>query len=203
MSIIEKSNSGRLIDEDFTQVAELLGCEPAALKAVQQVETGGRGGFFSPGRPAILFEGHIFWTQLKKRGSNPEDYVKGNENILYPKWEKGHYKGGIGEYDRLEQARKINREAADASASWGMFQIMGFNYAACGEESIESFVRSMCESEFKQLLLTANFIKKNSQMLQALQARDWAVFAKCYNGPAYAQNRYDVKLESAYQKYSL
>lgn len=203
MSIIEKSNSGRLIDEDFTQVAELLGCEPAALKAVQQVETGGRGGFFSPGRPAILFEGHIFWTQLKKRGSNPEDYVKGNENILYSKWEKGHYKGGIGEYDRLEQARKINREAADASASWGMFQIMGFNYAACGEESIESFVRSMCESEFKQLLLTANFIKKNSQMLQALQARDWAVFAKCYNGPAYAQNRYDVKLEAAYQKYSL
>ena len=203
VSIIEKSNSGRLIDEDFTQVAELLGCEPAALKAVQQVETGGRGGFFSPGRPAILFEGHIFWTQLKKRGSNPEDYVKGNENILYPKWEKGHYKGGIGEYDRLEQARKINREAADASASWGMFQIMGFNYAACGEESIESFVRSMCESEFKQLLLTANFIKKNSQMLQALQARDWAVFAKCYNGPAYAQNRYDVKLEAAYQKYSL
>ena len=203
MSIIEKSNSGRLIDEDFTQVAELLGCEPAALKAVQQVETGGRGGFFSPGKPAILFEGHIFWTQLKKRGSNPEDYVKGNENILYPKWEKGHYKGGIGEYDRLEQARKINREAADASASWGMFQIMGFNYAACGEESIESFVRSMCESEFKQLLLTANFIKKNSQMLQALQARDWAVFAKCYNGPAYAQNRYDVKLEAAYQKYSL
>ena len=203
MSIIEKSNSGRLIDEDFTQVAELLGCEPAALKAVQQVETGGRGGFFSPGRPAILFEGHIFWTQLKKRGSNPEDYVKGNENILYPKWEKGHYKGGIGEYDRLEQARKINREAADASASWGMFQIMGFNYAACGEESIESFVRSMCESEFKQLLLTTNFIKKNSQMLQALQARDWAVFAKCYNGPAYAQNRYDVKLEAAYQKYSL
>lgn len=203
MSIIEKSNSGRLTDEDFTQVAGLLGCEPAALKAVQQVETGGRGGFFSPGRPAILFEGHIFWTQLKKRGSNPEDYVKGNENILYPKWEKGHYKGGIGEYDRLEQARKINREAADASASWGMFQIMGFNYAACGEESIESFVRSMCESEFKQLLLTANFIKKNSQMLQALQARDWAVFAKCYNGPAYAQNRYDVKLEAAYQKYSL
>ena len=203
MGMIEKSNSGRLIDEDFTQVAELLGCDPAALKAVQQVETGGRGGFFSPGRPAILFEGHIFWTQLKKRGSNPEDYVKGNENILYPKWEKGHYKGGIGEYDRLEQARKINREAADASASWGMFQIMGFNYAACGEESIESFVRSMCESEFKQLLLTANFIKKNSQMLQALQARDWAVFAKCYNGPAYAQNRYDVKLEAAYQKYSL
>lgn len=55
MSIIEKSNSGRLIDEDFTQVAELLGCEPAALKAVQQVETGGRGVFFLPeGLPFFL-----------------------------------------------------------------------------------------------------------------------------------------------------
>lgn len=68
MSIIEKSNSGRLIDEDFTQVAELLGCEPAALKAVQQVETGGRGGFFSPGRPAILFEGHIFLDPVEEKG---------------------------------------------------------------------------------------------------------------------------------------
>lgn len=49
--------------------------------------------------------------------------MKGNENILYPKWEKGHYKGGMGEYDRLEQARKINHEAADASASWGCFRL--------------------------------------------------------------------------------
>lgn len=60
--------------------------------------------------------------------------------FLYPKWEKGHYKGGMGEYDRLEQARKIHPEAADSSASWGMFQIMGFNYAACGKKSVESFV---------------------------------------------------------------
>lgn len=72
--------------------------------------------------------------------SNPKDYVKGNETILYPKWTKEHYTSGIREYDPWEQACKINREAADASASWGMFQIMGFNYAACGEESVESFV---------------------------------------------------------------
>lgn len=56
---------------------------------------------------------------MKKRNVNPESHVKGNENILYPKWEKGHYKGGMGEYDRLEQARKINHEAADASAAGG------------------------------------------------------------------------------------
>lgn len=189
-----------LTDEDFNMVAKLLNCETAALKAVQKVETGGKGGFFAPGKPAILFEGHIFWNQLKKRGINPEAHVAGNEHILYPKWEKGHYKGGIGEYERLEQARKIHCDAADASASWGMFQIMGFNYAACGELSLESFVKSMCESECRQLLLSARFIK-NAGMLPALQAKDWAEFAKRYNGPAYAENQYDKKLAEAYKRY--
>lgn len=190
----------RLTEEDFVLVARLLDVEVAALKAVQQVETGGKGGFFSPGKPAILFEGHIFWNQLKKRNIDPESHVKGNENILYPKWEKGHYKGGMGEYDRLEQARKINHEAADASASWGMFQIMGFNYAACGEKSVSSFVKAMCASECSQLILSARFIKQ-SGMLPALQAKDWAEFARRYNGPAYKENRYDEKLAKAYQKF--
>ena len=188
----------QLSEEDFVLVARLLDCELAALKAVQRVETGGKGGFFAPGKPAILFEGHIFWSQLKKRGISPESLVAGNENILYPKWEKGHYKGGLREYERLEQARRINHEAADASASWGMFQVMGLNYAACGERSVESFVNAMCESGLKQLMLSARFIKQ-AGMLPALQNKNWAEFARRYNGPAYAQNRYDEKLAEAYR----
>ena len=50
----------RLTEEDFKRCADILGVDIAAVKAVQEVETGGRGGFFSPGHPAILFEGHIF-----------------------------------------------------------------------------------------------------------------------------------------------
>lgn len=196
-----KPASEKLTDEDFRLVAMLLDCETAALKAVQKVETGGRGGFFAPGKPAILFEGHIFWNQLKKRGIDPAKYAAANGNILYPKWEKGHYKGGLGEYDRLEQARKIHREAADASASWGMFQIMGFNFAACGEKSVESFVAAMCESERKQLILSGRFIYGNRNMCNALQDKAWARFAKLYNGPAYAANHYDTKLSTAYKQY--
>ena len=85
---------GNLTENDFQRVADLLGIEVAVVKAVQAVETGGHGGFVAPGRPMILFEGHIFWRELKKRGLDPERYVAGNENILYPKWEKGHYYGG-------------------------------------------------------------------------------------------------------------
>lgn len=190
----------RLTNNDFIEVAKTLNCEVAALKAVQQVETGGRGGFFANGKPAILFEGHIFWRELKKRGIEPQEHVKGNEDILYPKWEKGHYKGGVAEYERLEKARQINKEAADASASWGMFQIMGFNYASCGVDSVKTFVEMMEENERKQLELTAKFIKNNG-MLPALQKKDWETFARKYNGPGYAQNKYDEKLQSFYLKY--
>ena len=66
---------GNLTENDFQRVADLLGIEVAVVKAVQAVETGGCGGFVAPGRPMILFEGHIFWRELKKRGLDPERYV--------------------------------------------------------------------------------------------------------------------------------
>lgn len=52
--------SKRLSEGDFGLVAWLLNCELAVLKAVQRVETGGKGGLFTPGKTTILFEGHIF-----------------------------------------------------------------------------------------------------------------------------------------------
>ena len=125
-----------------------------------------------------------------------------NEDILYPKWTKTHYKGGEAEYDRLLRARQINEDAANASASWGMFQIMGFNHAACGEPSVVGFVNSMYQSECRQLLLSVRFIRGNRPMLAALQKKDWKAFARLYNGPAYAQNRYDEKLSKAYFSFS-
>lgn len=195
----------RLTDDDFNRASLLLDCEPAALKAVQQVETGGRGGFLSPGKPHILFEGHVFWKELKNRGIDPNKYVASNPDILYPSWTKKYYKGGQGEYDRLERARRINADAANASASWGMFQIMGNNYAACGESSVASFVAAMCASERNQLLLSARFIYRNKTMLSVLQDRNaeknWAQFARAYNGPGYKENQYDVKLDKAYRSF--
>lgn len=69
------------------------------------------------------------------------------------------------------------------------------------EKTITEFVAAMYESERKQLMLTARFIKQ-SGMLPALQTKNWAEFAKRYNGPAYAQNAYDKKLADAYCKYA-
>lgn len=196
----KRGESKELSEEDFNLAAQLLDVESAALKAVKEVESGRYGGFLPSGRPVILFEGHIFWNQLKKRELDPERHMTDNEDILYPKWDKSHYKGGEAEYERLEKARKIHKDAADSSASWGMFQIMGFNYEACGEKNVSGFVNMMCKSELHQLLLSARFIRSGG-MLPALQKKEWAEFAKRYNGPAYAQNKYDEKLAAAYKKF--
>ena len=169
---------------------------------MQKVETGGRGGFFAPSKPAILFEGHVFWSQLKQRRINPERFAAANPGILYPRWSKAHYKGALAEYARLEQARKINVDAANASASWGMFQIMGFHYALCGYKSVSQFVAFMSQSERNQLIVFCRFIRKSAGMLPALQAKNWATFARLYNGSGYAENQYDKKLLNAYRTFA-
>ena len=88
----------RLTAADYAHAAEMLGVETAAIRAVLEVETGNKGGFLAQGKPVILFEGHIFWKQLSQRGIDPTKWQKGNEDILYQKWTKEHYKGGMTEF---------------------------------------------------------------------------------------------------------
>lgn len=187
-------------DIDIKHAAELLNVEPAVIKAVLEVETGNKGGFIKDtNKPIILFEGHIFWRQLKLRNIDPLKYANTSmySDILYPKWTKQYYKGGIKEWDRLNRAICINKEAALESASWGLGQIMGFNYKMCDCKDVNEFVSKMEESEGAQLELFIRFIK-NNRMDSYLRNKDWKGFARHYNGSGYAQNKYDIKLEKAY-----
>lgn len=61
----------RLTDCDFAAAAERLGTDVPSLRAVHEVETGSSNGFWAPGKPIILFEGHVFWKQLEQRGISP------------------------------------------------------------------------------------------------------------------------------------
>lgn len=201
--LFPESNAGNaLSEEDFVKIAALLDVEVAALKSVKEVESGPLGAFVAPAKPTILFEGHIFWSQLKQRGISPDKFAPGNTDILYPAADRSQYQGGLAEYDRLARAIKINREAALCSASWGMFQIMGFNHTACGVNDVCSFVELMKQSETMQLLLSARFVHSQKSMEAALRSKNWPEFARLYNGPKYRQNHYDEKLAAAYGKYS-
>jgi hypothetical protein len=148
-----------------------------------------------------LFEGHVFWKQLKGKNIEPKNYVSGNEDILYPKWTKEFYKGGSAEYDRLEKAKKIDEDSALESASWGIFQIMGYHYPEVGYNSVKDFVDAHYQSERNHLMAFGKFIESEG-LVKYLKNCDWARFAYRYNGAGYEENKYDAKLAAAYKKYS-
>lgn len=58
----------------------------------------------------------------------------------------------------------------------------------------------MCKSEHEQLELFVNFIKIND-MDKYLRKKDWAGFARRYNGSSYARRGYHTRLAKAYKKY--
>lgn len=181
---------------DIARAADLLGVEPAAIAAVDDVESRDAG-FLADGRPRILYERHRMYRCLEKSGRDVAALAANYPRLINR--EPGGYKGGVGEWYRLDLARQIDRDCADASTSWGRYQIMGFNWAACGFESLADFVVAMGESEARHLDAFCRFIVADPPLHKALQDKKWTAFAKRYNGPGYKANAYDEKLAAAYE----
>lgn len=216
MKLIEKenqiinSNDKLLSEKDLFDFAGEYNLELAAVKAVNQIESSGKG-FLAFGKPRILFEGHVFWSELKKRNIQPNNFLNSlSQDVLYEKWTKKYYRGGEGEYERMEKAANISalpgtKEAAYCSASWGAFQIMGYNYKNLGYNSIDSWVSAMNEHEREHLAAFGKFISIKSisgkKLIDWLREKNWDKFAEGYNGSGYKKNKYDEKLNTAYNKY--
>jgi hypothetical protein len=179
---------------DFARAAQALGCELEAVEAVRTVEAGGSGFLGDDsGRPIILYEAHRF---AKETG--------GRFNISHPRlsvaiWDRSLYAGGATEYVRLASAIALNRAGALRATSWGLFQILGSNHKAAGYPDVESFVAAMTDSEGAHLDAFVSFVRFNG-LAGHLVRRDWAAFARGYNGTAYRENRYDDKLAEAYAR---
>lgn len=180
-----------ITDADYQAAATSLGVEVEVILAVSQVETMGDA-FEERGRPRILFERHFFHR-----------FTDGEYDDEYPvisNAKGGEYGRFSVQYDKLEQAYGLDPEAALKSASWGRFQIMGANHRAAGFATVTQFVIALTQSEAAHLTAFVSFVKSNASMLEALRKKDWAGFAKRYNGPGYAKRGYDKHLEKAYNK---
>jgi N-acetylmuramidase len=112
-----------------------------------------------------------------------------------------NYVGGAGEHDRLGRAMQLDREAALKAASWGKFQILGMNYSRVGSRTVDEFVEAQKRSEKEHLAAFVKFILSHD-LSDELRDRRWADFARRYNGPRYAENRYDQKMAEAYARYA-
>lgn len=183
----------RLSDADFNKAAEKLGVEVAAIKAVVSIEAGAAmKGFFAPGVPVINFDAAMYRRFVGKVSNK-----QGDKSTKVPSGLTGY---GLKEWTQLVNARKVNAQAANMGTFWGMFQLGGFNYKLCGCESIDEFVDLMSYSEAEQLELFVIFIE-NSGMLPDLKAKNWAGFARKFNGASYARRGYHTKMASAYAKF--
>lgn len=188
----------RLQPGDFEKAARSLGVEVASLRAVAEVESRGSG-FLVDGRPIILYERHIMFKLMMAHDPAAATFERTTQpelvNIV-----PGGYKGGLVEWERLADAIAINRECALQSASWGLFQLMGFHWQRLGFKSVQAFVNAMYAGEPQQLDAFCRFICTDSNLHKALVSRDWLSFARGYNGKA--QQGYDVKIANAYAKHS-
>jgi hypothetical protein len=177
--------------DGLTLATQSLSVQAPEIWSLMAVETSGCG-FLPDRRPQILFERHVFH---RLTGGHFDD-----GDISDPK-PGGYGPGGAHQYDRLGRAAALDRPAALQSTSWGLGQIMGENFAAAGFADVEAMVGAMCDSEDAQLKAVVAFLKAKG-LARALRAHDWSSFALGYNGPNFAQNRYDAKLKAEFQKYS-
>ena len=191
--------SRTLTGGDLSLAAESLGVDVASVRAVTHVESRASG-FLSDGMPVILFERHIMRRRLAELGRDVDLLQRDLPEII--NGVPGDYTGGSAEHDRLYLAQQIDFDSAVESASWGLFQIMGFHWQVLGYESAKAFARAMSQSEGQQLDAFVRFIKADAGLHRALRSKNWADFAARYNGPAYSKNQYDVKLAEAYKEFA-
>ena len=175
-------------------LAHRIGVDEDTIRAVLEVEARDRG-FDSQGRPAMLFEPHVFYRQL----SGAERSKAVEMGLAYRSWGERPYPRDS--YPRLAQAVAINQEAALKSASWGASQVLGQNHETLGYVSATAMVASFCDNEDAHIEGMIRFIL-GAGLDAHLRRRDWTAFAAGYNGPGFRRNAYHTKLAQAYAKWA-
>lgn len=191
----------RLTEDDYQEVARELGVEPAAIKAVVDIEAGpGHQGFFKPGLPLVNFDLSMFRQRARHNHVNLSRYSRSHTIVFAAPNARRYGSRQAAQQERLRQARTIHEVSAIEGTFWGMFQIGGFNWKLCGCSDIYEFVHRMSTSEREQLELFAAFIR-NIGLDKALRDKNWAAFARRYNGASYATRGYHTRMANAYRRH--
>jgi hypothetical protein len=183
----------------ITTEAQKAGIEPAALLAVIEVESAGKFFALVNGRrePLIRFEGHYFDRRLPDAAQQKAR----DAGLASPHIGKiPNPASQAARWTLLDRASAFSRPAALESTSWGIGQIMGSHWKSLDYASVEAFVETARSGAAGQIELLVRFIEKNG-LLPVLNNRDWAAFARRYNGPLYRRNAYDTKLAAAYKRH--
>lgn len=183
--------------------------------ALAFVEVESNGDAFDPvagqDMPLIRWEGHYFDRRLRSRNAEALQAAR-SEGLANPK--AGGVKntrGQEGRYAILEKAAELCRrfdldpDIAYECISIGLGQVMGSHWEDLGYESaqamlVEAYDETFDEDVEDQIEMIFLYLR-NNQLLDEVVRGDWAAAARGYNGPAYAKNRYDVKLAASARRW--
>lgn len=194
LAAMEDGPDTALVTQDYVASGGRLGINPAYVMAFAEVEAAGAG--FTQNFPKILFEPHRFSKMTGHR------FDASHPTISYPRWGQRPYPRNTQErYQQLLKAVGLDVYAGFAAASYGKFQILGENFAACGYDTPYEFAFAMAYDEPTQLRAFERFLRETG-ILAWLKVGNWVQVAKRYNGPAYASHRYDVRLAQSARKWS-
>lgn len=112
----------------------------------------------------IRFETHVFKSQSGGR------VMKNLGRSQHSEWET------------LVRAAEMDEEAAFKSVSWGLPQLMGFNYQVTNFDSPQEMAlvfQKSCEIQIEGFF---QFLDKNN-LVRYIRVNDWRTFVRYYNGP--------------------
>lgn len=186
--------AAQIDDYDLPRIGYMIGVGEDIVHMVMDVESRGEG--FNDNGVIRLFEKHKMYKYVPK---DLRDAAV-NKGIAYPKWRRD-YKNNEAFFLK---AYEFDPKAALLSTSWGLGQIMGFNYKLAGYSSVEEMVKAFADDEAEQLEAMIKFIT-NAKLDSVLQKMEKTtdknelvalarIFAKGYNGEGYAKNDYHNRL---------
>ena len=180
--------------------AKRMGVELAALLAVIEIESAGKVFASVGGRnePVIRWEGHYFDRRLsgtkraQARAAGLADPTAGK--IANPSSQAARW-------TLLNRAIEIDAQAALESVSWGLGQVMGAHWSWLGYATVDELVNTARSSVAGQIDLMVRYIEQ-AGLVDEIRRRDWAGFARGYNGANYAKHGYHTKLAAAYARHA-
>jgi peptidoglycan hydrolase-like protein with peptidoglycan-binding domain len=177
----------------------------SSLLAVVECETSGAP-YEQDGRtPRLLFERHKFYSELKLH--QPQKLAAAvKAGLAIPKWSRTtQYKDqgtSAGRLAVIAKARAIDEEVANRATSWGLGQTMGFNAERLGYDNAIDMVQRMTEGRVAEQVRAMMQEILRSKLDGHLRNKDFAKFARGYNGPGYAQNQYDTRMAAAEKRWA-
>lgn len=173
------------------------------LAAVVEVESNGI--IYGPGTklPMVLFEPHLFYRRLAGAARDEAVHLGLASKVwnkkLYGKTQSARWKQ-IQDAMDLCKRHGLEPNIAGECASYGVGQVLGEHWDNLNYSSFAEFFNSMRSGVEGQVEVMIRFIKANGLDDELIEGR-WAAFARGYNGPGYAKNKYHTKMAAAAARY--